>query len=336
MSSMGRRLQTIVPAWFRYQLSGSSGWKAGAQRETQFDALQLSHSGRLGQALAIVDSSFQRMWWHKARVFKFRLPKITDCAFFVSAAVSFKKSCSTQSMEVRLCARRPLENGNQICTDACCFSTPPSLSQFFLAHSSSLSCSTSDCQLATTSHCTLNSVSGTRWPLRSLHDALGNGRGGIVRVWADDIGLDPSVKLEPSPEDTCRFAQAEWSSLLGSNVCTEFAFRQSPMAMRWHALVIQSPSIVTLLLLDRNCQFDLSRQQAQTGSEMGSQVSIAIHRPLSENAEVRVLRVARRARERYLAQRPGHHFRSSAGRDLRSAGGGWCSACRSGASSTRS
>ena len=36
-------------------------------------------------------------------------------------------------------------------------------------------------------------------------------------------------------------------------------------------------------------------QQTATGSEMGSQVTIAIHHPLSEYAEVRVLRVARRA-----------------------------------------
>ena len=36
-------------------------------------------------------------------------------------------------------------------------------------------------------------------------------------------------------------------------------------------------------------------QHLPTGSEMGSQVFTAIHRPLSENAEVRVLRVARRA-----------------------------------------
>ena len=36
-------------------------------------------------------------------------------------------------------------------------------------------------------------------------------------------------------------------------------------------------------------------QQTPTGSEMGSQVPIAIHRPLSEYAELKVLRVARRA-----------------------------------------
>ena len=36
-------------------------------------------------------------------------------------------------------------------------------------------------------------------------------------------------------------------------------------------------------------------QQSPKGSEMGSQVPTAIHRALSENAEVRVLRVARRA-----------------------------------------
>ena len=36
-------------------------------------------------------------------------------------------------------------------------------------------------------------------------------------------------------------------------------------------------------------------QRTPTGTEMGSQVSIAIHRPPSEYAEVRVLRVARRA-----------------------------------------
>ena len=50
--------------------------------------------------------------------------------------------------------------------------------------------------------------------------------------------------------------------------------------------------------------------------------------PLWEYAQVRVLRLARRAIRQfhkeiaYLAQRPGHLFRSPAGRDLRSAGGG--------------
>ena len=51
MSSMGGRLQTIVRAWFRYQLSGSTDWTACAQRETQLDALQLSHSGKFGLVL---------------------------------------------------------------------------------------------------------------------------------------------------------------------------------------------------------------------------------------------------------------------------------------------
>ena len=41
--------------------------------------------------------------------------------------------------------------------------------------------------------------------LRSVHDTLGNSRSGIVRVCADDIGLDPSVKLETSPEATFSF-----------------------------------------------------------------------------------------------------------------------------------
>ena len=75
---------------------------------------------------------------------------------------------------------------------------------------------------------------------------------------------------------------------------------------------------------------------------MGSQVLIAIHRPLPEYAEVRVLCVAPRAvlqfwRENVILHtRPGHHCRSSAGRDLWSACGAWCPACRSGASSTSS
>ena len=70
---------------------------------------------------------------------------------------------------------------------------------------------------------------------------------------------------------------------------------------------------------------------------------IAIHRPLSGYAEVRVLRVARRAtrqfyRERYLAYWPSHLFRSSPGRDRRSVGGGQGSSfalCRRTASASR-
>ena len=59
-------------------------------------------------------------------------------------------------------------------------------------------------------------------------------------------------------------------------------------------------------------------QQSPKGSDMGSQVPIAIHHPTSE--EVRVLRVARRAIRQFC--RENVHFRSSAGRDLRSASGG--------------
>ena len=65
------------------------------------------------------------------------------------------------------------------------------------------------------------------------------------------------------------------------------------MAVRWHVLVIRSFSIVTLL----------TSQQAQTSSEMCCQVSIAIHRTLSENAEVRVLRVAHRAIRQFYREK---------------------------------
>ena len=52
------------------------------------------------------------------------------------------------------------------------------------------------------------------------------------------------------------------------------------------------------------------------GSEMDSQVPTTIHGPPSEYAEVRAWRVARRRhpavlqRERSIAQRPGHHFKT--------------------------
>ena len=68
-----------------------------------------------------------------------------------------------------------------------------------------------------------------------------------------------------------------------------FFFGQS-MAMRWYAVVIPSFSIVT----------PLACQQTQTGCGMGSQVSNAIHCPLSDCAEVTVPHVARRAIQQFV------------------------------------
>ena len=137
--------------------------------------------------------------------------------------------------------------------------------------------------------------------------------------------------------------------------------------MRWRLLVFQSLNTVILLILDKPSQFDLPRlmasdaireegtsglwtdfgsamravapqsvqvmgasdttQRTPKSSGMGPTSPLPIHCPPSEYAEVRVLRVARRAirqfyRENVILQRPDHHFRSSAGRDLRSASGG--------------
>ena len=48
--------------------------------------------------------------------------------------------------------------------------------------------------------------------------------------------------------------------------CAELVFRQSPVAVRWHALAFRSFSTVTLLLLDWTCQFGLSRLMASKPS----------------------------------------------------------------------